>query len=122
MGLDLSLLPFSHSFQHADSLAFSHSILECERRRDLFRVIMELPGVPVPDGFSSFYSIDDKYEEPHYGDTTTTPYGDRLLSVEVEALLALKGHEDVRDNYRNRAVWAYLAELPPDRQVALYWH
>lgn len=120
MGLELRLLPFDAD---QGDFAFSHTVLSCERHYGLFDPIQEIEkqrGRKVVDGFTSFVSRDDKYEETHYGKTIETPYGDPLMEVEVEHLLALS--EIAQKSRRNEAVWAYLAKLPARTKVALFWH
>jgi hypothetical protein len=110
---------------HPGHIFFSHSILTCTRRGDLFDAIMSATeGIakPVPTDFSTYLSRDDKYEEPHYGTTTETPYGNPLMWVQARALRQFRTHEGVRDNPTNKAVWAYLANIPPYTPIALYWH
>lgn len=117
MGLDLALLPVE-----SEEVAFSHSVLNCERRRDLFEELLELKTTAVPERFGTYLCRDEKYEEPHYGNTQTTPYREPLTCVYVEQLIAFGGHVDVHDNHRNQAIWAYLAHLPAKTRIALYWH
>lgn len=121
MGLDLTLLPFDCD---QGDFAFSHTLLSCERRGDLFEVVMEkAPGrAVVPPNFKSFTGRCEKCEDTHYGTTVETPYGEPLEWVEVEDLLKLGQHIAVKDDYKNRAIWAYLKELPARTKVALYWH
>ncbi len=121
MGLDLTLIPVDHE---SDGWGFGHTLLDLERRRDLFEEIQateHYEGGAVPKYFATHISRDDKYEGPHYGDTQETPYGKPLLRVSARSLLFHKHHEGVRDNARNRAVWAYLSELSPGTKIALYW-
>lgn len=120
MSLDLALLPFEGS----EEVPFSHSVLRTTMSYALGDELMEMEkrrGRDVPVRFSSYLCRDEKYEESHYGNTQFTPYGERLKEVEVEDLLAFRDHELVQINPRNRAVWAYLAELPPRTRIALYW-
>ncbi len=122
MGVDLDLLPFDCD---QGNFAFSHTLLNCCRRRELWETLSAMEnqrGRKVPSGFTSFRSRDNKYEEPHYGTTIDTPYGTPLKFLLVEDLLLLVNHEAVQDNAKNRAIWAYLAQLPPETKVALYWH
>jgi hypothetical protein len=126
MGLDLKLLPFDSSVMSSGDLgdwAFSHTVLNCERRSELFREIQEGTEelyTPVPKNFSTFVSREDD-EETHYGNTQTDPYGEPIQSVPAKALLAFAKHKGVRDNAKNRAIWAYLAALDPETPVALFW-
>lgn len=119
MGLDLTLLPFDADH---DSISYSFTALRCEPRRELFEKLLELPAIKVPDRFRSYLCRDDAFEESHYGITTTTPYGEPLTFVEVEALLEYRNDPGVLDNYLNQAVWSYLACLQSRTKVALYWH
>lgn len=114
MGVDLSLLPF-------DNANFSHTVLDCERRRALFEEIADLPATPVPQPFYTFRSRAD-HRDSHYGDTQETPYGEPLTAVQAQHLLPFAQHPGVCNDARNRAVWAYLACLPPETQIALFWH
>jgi len=123
MGLDLSLLPFSRG-EH-----FSQSVLQCFRRESLFEEIMRIEkekGEDVPKDFASYLSRGREYQEPHYGITVSTPYGEILKHIPMIELTHLSMHEDVLDNVINRAVWAYLeasvCRLPGDYRVALMWH
>ncbi len=119
MGLDLTLLPFDAD---SERMNFSHTVLSCERRGQLFEEIQELRATPVPEDFTSYLSLDGEYEEHHYGQTHETPYGEPLTYVLAGQLWPFASHEDVMSQSKNRAIWAYLAELPPDTKVALYWH
>ena len=122
MGLDLSLLPFDADHE---GLAFSHTVLDCERRRVLFDQILAIEkahGRDVPERFTSYLSRDDKYEDTHYGVTKDTPYGEPLKYVTAGQLVPLESRPEVED-CKNRAVWAYLGALDdPQTKIALYWH
>ena len=116
MSLDLRLLPFDAD----DLVSYSHTVLSCEQDYRLFDAIADLEktkGRTVPPGFNSFVSRDEAYEDSHYGRTTETPYGEPLQEVEVEVLLKIDAPKDGI----NKAIWAYLAELPPRTKVALFW-
>lgn len=118
MGTDLALLPLE---SESAGNAFSHSILECIRRRELFDDLRELEASPVPEPFYTYRSCEGG-EESHYGDTQTDGEGEPLTKVRVLQLLPFASHESVRDTPRNKAIWAYLAALPPRTWVALYWY
>jgi len=75
----------------------------------------------VPDDFTSYISKNDKYDEPHYGKTLEDFYGEPLRYLDVKDLLQFSNHEYVLDNYKNRAVWAYLKELPEDTKIVLFF-
>ena len=119
MGLDLNLLPFDGDM---GSMNFSHTVLDCERRSQLFEELEGLPAVRVPEDFNTYLCKDDEYEESHYGNTQDTPYGEPLTYVLAEQLVPFASHEGVENHFKNRAIWAYLKELPPRTKVALYWH
>lgn len=127
MGLDLTLLPYDG---RNEDWAASFTVLQCERRSGLFAAIGDVEtarATPVPKSFNSYLSRDDDnsahYTDSHYGNTQETPYGDPVHTLTAgELSRAFHDHEDVQDNALNRATWAYLANLPPDTRVALYWH
>lgn len=118
MGVDLRLLPF-------DGDHFSQTMLDCERRRELWEPIGKIEkkvGRDVPENFNSFCGKDDGYDGTCYGRTLITPYGGKLKYVTAKDLTKLAKHEAVLDNEKNRAIWAYLACVSPGTKVALYWH
>src|SRR5438876_287695 len=119
VAIDLTLLPFDHE---APGSAFSHTILGCNGGGTLYEQIDKLDADPVPLSFRSYLSRDDEWEEAHYGETHETPYGAPLTCVSAKCLLRFRDQEEVAGNAKNRAVWAYLAELPPETRVALFWH
>jgi len=119
MGLDLTLLPYWSETAH-----FSHCVLELGRRSGLFERIQEIEakfGKEVSEGFDSYLSRDDTYEESHYGITIKDPYGGKVRYLNVRHLLRFKYNEGVKNHYKNKAVWAYLKELPRNLKVALFW-
>lgn len=117
MGLDLKLLPFE---AECGGICFSHTILTCDRDRDLFDRISKIPAKKVPREFCSYLGdIECKEcEERHYGNTQKTPYGNPLTWVFAEELAAL---EEFVGPLRNTAILAYLETLDPMTKVALYW-
>lgn len=117
MGLDLYLLPFECD---QETISFSHSILNCDRNYPLFEKIEKLDEQPVEKHFSSYLSRNDDYEEPHYGKTTETPYGEPLGWVKREKLLTFQ--KEAAQTPRCYAIWEYLNALPENTKVALYWH
>ncbi|MBI5044587.1 MAG: hypothetical protein HZC02_01565 [Candidatus Levybacteria bacterium] len=119
MGRYLALLPFDFDWVKTD---FSHSILECTQRSELFEELEKLPSMPVPEQFHTYLGYDPETERTCYGNTQTTNDGEQLMYVLVEQLLPFSTHELVRDNFLNRAVWAYLKELPRKTKIALYFH
>ncbi len=121
MGLDLYLLPFDCDH---NSIHFSHTILNCDKIYDLFDEIQEIEkkqGFDIPSDFTSYLCRDDKYEESHYGKTLDTPYGDPLKYIIVRDLIKIKNHPRNFESTKNKAIWAYLEQLPIETKVALYW-
>lgn len=122
MGLDLTLLPFD-----ADSgdWAFSHTVLETGRHYVLFDWIKKLPQMKVPKTFTSHVSRQskcDKCDEPHYGITTETPYGDAVMYVMIDDLIKIPAEVKATFSVRTKAIWAYLGEFDRQTKVALFWH
>lgn len=100
---------------------------ELDRDSRLFGDIESLEakrGEPVPEDFAAFLCQDEKYEEPHYGSTQETPYGQALLAVRAANLAGLlRRHAgSPLGSGKNRAAAAYIAALPITQRVALYWH
>ena len=126
MGIDLRLLPFyNQDMGNEDTSAFSHSIIDIERRRELWPKIEEIEknfGHTVPKFFTSFCGRSKDWDDTCYGVTITTPYGLPLRYVYAKYLKSLKKHPAVKDNYKNRAAWAFIDKCPDDLKIALYWH
>jgi len=121
MGVDLKLLPVQADGRPYSEFGYSHTVLDLSRRRTLWPAIGALPTTAVPPVFNTYLCRCSDYDDVHYGNTQTTPYGDPLLATTAGDLVTLLNHECVRENALNRAVWAYLRELPSDQLVALYW-
>jgi hypothetical protein len=122
MGVDLRLFPYYGTGGHVD---FSHDVLDVERRRELWTPIGEIEkehGRDVPENFTTFCGRSDYYDDTCYGVTKDTPYGTPLKYVLAVHLKPLSNHPAVTDNYKNRAVWAFIRECPDDLKIALYWY
>lgn len=117
LGTYLALLPFESG---SEGRAFSYSVLECIQRSDLFERIRELIAVPVPRSFDTYFSRRGGKSSLH-GNTQTDRNGEPLTRVRALQLLPFASHESVGNSSRNKAIWAYLAQLPPKTWVALYW-
>jgi hypothetical protein len=118
MGLDLTLLPIDIDCKNFFA---SHVVLSCERRGDLFEKIKKLPSKKAPKLYS--FLAKGKDGEHCYGVMSgEDPYGDPLWCVEALHLKRLWDHVEVEDNWRNRAAWAYLRQLPSNMKVVLFWH
>lgn len=120
MGVDLTLLPYWNN-----NCNFAHTLLDLERRRELWDEIEKLKQCDVSTGFSSYVSrVSDgtMKDEKCYGVVDETPYGEPLRYTIVGELLQVASHVGVTDNWKNRAAWAFLARCPTELKVALYWH
>ena len=118
MGVDLTLLPFDADF-------YSHTMLQVERRRELWPKVTALDSAPLALVSKDFhcYLARDRNGETRYGTLPREdPYGTPYRCTTAGALSKLWTDPEVRDNVRNRAIWDYLAALPPDTRVVLHWH
>lgn len=124
---DVTLLPVQGD--EVDS-AFSNDALYCESSPALSETIRALEAQRVPGVFRTWLSRHFPQEgcdcgcaegAEHWGNLQRDAHDDPMVMVPVRTLTALAHHPDVRHNRRNRAVWAYLAQMPPDQMVALYW-
>lgn len=123
MGLALYLLPFDATFAaRAAAPGFpalnytSQTVLSSSGSEDLFDVLKGLPSAPVPATFTSFVG------DQEYDLTTEDAHGDPVRTVSAGMLCTVQDHPGVTTSAKNRAIWAYLAALPADTPVALYWH
>jgi hypothetical protein len=116
MGVDLTLMPLMQRNFWASS-----DLICLERRRELWPAIEALNATPVPRPVNCFRAR-RRDGEATYGEVETNPYGVRLTWLTPADLLPLASHEGVTDNWRNRGIWALLAEMPPDWPVVLFWH
>lgn len=122
MGRELILIPVdTHG---TGRVSFGHQLINTLRRDELYdavAVIERHVGMDVPRGFKTFRSLNDD-GKPAYGVTETTPYDEPLKMVPVGHLKQFANILPVQDNWQNRAVWAYLDQMPDDWWVALYWN
>jgi hypothetical protein len=117
MGLDLKLLPIEN--EHTGD-CYSHTILSCSRSLDLFDEIMQLPSIPLSEPIEC-YLARSEYGGRCYNDVIDSDYGEPLKWIRVEELWHLRIHKDVLDNFQNKAIWAYLNELPAGIKIVLFW-
>lgn len=117
MGVDLTLLPLL-----SPDYWVSHDVIQTERRRELWDPIMALPVKPIPKVLTSYLSRDKISGETCYGEMTEDPYGSQLTYTTAGDLYSVREHEGVKDNEKNRAVWAWLSQMPRDWPIVLYWH
>lgn len=113
MSVFLRLIPFG---RENDSLTFSHNFFNCDKDYYLFEQLKQISTFPVPPNFESFFDNENGYD---YGVITKTPYDEALTYALVKDLLECKPHSEAQTN---KAIWAYLKQLPPQTKVALYWH
>lgn len=117
MGVSLRLLPFD--CDAGEEMSYSHTLLEFGRFDEFFEQIKALPSMPVPDNFTSFSGHDEEIGTL-YGETIETPYGERVRFVLAGDLVKLALPTSA--GWKQRAIWAYLRELPERNKIALYWH
>jgi D-lyxose ketol-isomerase len=109
MGLDLSLLPFLSGKHPA-----SHEIIAVKDYTDVVAVNEgAFPQIEVEEGFNSFVSRNDDYEESHYGETLRTPYGEPLMWTYARHLKPIITHGTAA---------AYLSACRDEDKIALWWH
>lgn len=122
MGVDLRLLPLDYDSPDSPAFSYSHTVLSCDRNRDLWTVIGRFKTTPLPENFTSFLGKKEEDGDYCYGQTHMTPYGSEIATVTVKQLLKCADHEGVKAYPTNRAIWAYLACLPKKTRIALFWH
>jgi len=120
MGLDLKLLP-----QHSLSADFSHDIISFSREYSLFEIIQETEkkyGIQVQVDRLTTYLGDATTDEGGrgYGYTNETPYGEPLKGVYAKHLKGeIEGYKST--SWRNRAIIAFINELPDGVLIWLFW-
>lgn len=119
MSRALSLIPVE--YDHGGD-GHSFTVLRLPENYDLFDAI-EAAGfreTDAPEKFNTYLGR-GKDGEHGFGQTSEDPYGEPLRCVRAGALASLRNDPQVQAEPLSRAVWAYLAELPPNTKVALYW-
>jgi len=118
MSVDLRLLP-----QYDKNADFSHDVLSCDRDYEMFELIRELEksnGRQVKKGgINTFVAFNG--ENCHYGKTEDTAYGLVMIGVQVKKLKEVLS-EYVSESWKNKAIIAFINELPDDLEIWLYWH
>ncbi len=103
MAKDLKIFP-----EYSEKSIFSTDVIELDRDNKLFEIIEELEakkGKKVPKNEGKF---------------PINPYGNPILGVLVGDLkLAISNYKT--DSWKNKAVIAFLNELPNDLTIWLYW-
>lgn len=117
MGVDLCLIPVDSDL---GDWSMGHSLLEVERRSELWNVVEALAKHDLPTKFQCFKARNAD-GDPCYGTLTDDCYGNLVKCATAGDLAAIQ-HQSTTDHPRNRAIWAFLRELPPETKIALYWH
>ncbi len=123
MGLDLQLLP---AFSQSENCDISHDILNLHRDDKLFKLILKVEkkkGVEIRRGGINSYVGDDEtglYEETCYGKTEISKYGERIKSLLASELDVIFSAYKT-DSWKNKAIFAFVKELPKDLVIYLYW-
>jgi len=117
MGVELRLLPVIQK-----NVWLSHEMWTVVGEYEFWKAIDSIPQQPITEPIGCFLAQDKKTGETTYGNVETDPYGSRLKYTTVSDLLTLKDHKVAQDNWRNRAVWAALQQMPPEWIIVLYWH
>ncbi len=130
MGIDLKLLPLET--REDMDWGFAHTMLELDRRHELWDFIDDEVPVITKDNFkfSSYCAPIPSGEwegENGYGEITEDPYGNAIKWCRAGKLAEVmeKFYTDgggYKTDYRNLAAIAYLKVLPTDNLIALYWH
>lgn len=116
MGVDLTLLPV-----YSKGSWLCHNMVELNRRSELWPEFEKVTQIDVPEPIISYLATGEDGESK-YGDVLEDPYGDRLKWTTAGNLMQLKDHPTIQDCWQNRGIWAWLAEMPEDWPVVLYWH
>jgi hypothetical protein len=123
MGLDLKLLPIRHHEPPFAPTWYAFNILQLERDYELFSQFTEIgrgyppphiPTEPLPAGLRVWTYQDEGAEEQD-----TDAYDERLTFTRGLHLRALRLPEDATP--WNRAVVAFLREVPEAVPVVLWW-
>lgn len=112
MGVDLTLIPVR--FPPSAGPVFPRTKLDLDQDYELFDRVMELDALPVPRGM--YWHDDDVGLRVR----RTDPYGGPLKYTSAGELLKVPLPADA--TAWNRAAWAFLAALPPETEVVLWWH
>jgi hypothetical protein len=129
MSRDIKLLPFFSDRTGGES--FSHDVLDVDLGvspagsgddvADLSDELETLDSRDVPRGFSCCLARSADGEHTIYGKKQDDCYGDPLKWAKAGDLAALAEHPQVTCWPRNKAAFAYVAALPADWPVVLYW-
>lgn len=121
MGVDLRWLVPNYPKQRDGSFGWlCLTMIDLTRRRDLWEPIADLPSEPAPKVTGYCAALPDG--ESGWGEIIKDAYGEKLRFTTAGNLAGLSEMEAVKDNPLNRAAFAYVANLPSDWPIVLYWH
>lgn len=113
MGVDVTFLPLDCD---RVNLTYSHTLLPLDRRYDVQEEIRKLDPRLLGKEMTSYLA--NKNDGICYGDFKEDCYGEVLTYLTAGELLLI--NKKIIE-HKNKAIWAYLAELPSDTKVVLYW-
>jgi hypothetical protein len=122
MSRNVYLLPYA---TNSDRDARADDLLHVEldwgaERRDLPEQLEALPSRDVPRHFSCRLARNEDGEHA-FGEVTEDDYGDPLKWACAGDLTALAQHPQVTASPRNRAAFAYVAALPAEWPVVIFY-
>ncbi len=124
MGISLALIPLARE-QTINDAWDGFGVIQLGDHRELFEAIglfEDRTGKDLGLPIWTLTAFRDDNGENGYGQKTESPYGSPLRFVEAVALYEeFASHPGVQVNFRNRAAWAYLSQLPADWKIVLDW-
>jgi hypothetical protein len=118
MGLDLNLLP-----AYDNKAEFSHDIIGFHREYNLFDLITKKEnqfGIIATENLNTFLARDEEGEYK-YGKTKQSPYGEPIKYLTANHLKDAIGNYN-SDSWKNKAIIAFINQLPDNLPVFIYWH
>ncbi len=100
---------------------FAHTVLSCESGTSLPYEVRDLAakyGERAPRDLRTWMGRDGE----SYGKTNQTPLGKPLQFLRAKHLRTLARNDSIRHYVMHRAAWAFIAALPDEFRVALYFH
>lgn len=125
MGLELKILPVA-STKDSDQ-DYSRDVLSFHADYSLLEQLqnkLALVGKPVVEGFTSYVGTSDTHDDYCYSVTHEDSYGNVLKSMTAGQLkeVLIGYNTGITSHYRNIAICNYVAALPEDLKIYLYWH